>query len=156
MVSNFLEAHALSMALPAQMAFVALVGQGMLDRYPDMKIGFMEFGAEWIFYMAGRIDHYLERDRFIQPPALSENLPKRFVRDYFKSGRVFMCGEMEDQLMQQEIELLGEDQLLFSSDYPHGEARDDAAATLIERGDLADIQKQKILYDNPARFYGEP
>jgi predicted TIM-barrel fold metal-dependent hydrolase len=67
-----------------------------------------------------------------------------------------MCGEMEDQLMQQEIELLGEDQLLFSSDYPHGEARDDAAATLIERGDLADIQKQKILYDNPARFYGEP
>jgi uncharacterized protein len=156
MVSNFLEAHALSMALPAQMAFVALVGQGMLDRYPDMKIGFMEFGAEWIFYMAGRIDHYLERDRFIQPPVLSENLPQHFVRDYLKSGRIFMCGEMEDQLMQQELELVGGDQLLFSSDYPHGEARDNAAATLIERNDLTSIQKQKILYDNSVRFYGEP
>jgi predicted TIM-barrel fold metal-dependent hydrolase len=156
MVSNFLEAHALSMALPAQMAFVALVGQGMLDRYPDMKIGFMEFGAEWIFYMAGRIDHYLDRDRFIQPPALSENLPKHFVRDYLKSGRIFMCGEMEDPLIREEIDLLGEDQLLYSSDYPHGEARDNAAATLIERSDLTNIQKQKILYDNPVRFYGEP
>ncbi len=156
MVGNFLEAHALSMALPAQMAFVAFVGQGMLDRYPDMKIGFMEFGAEWIFYMAGRIDHYLERDRYIQPPALSENLPKHFVRDYLKSGRIFICGEMEDALMEQELDLVGENQLLFSSDYPHGEARDNAATTLIQRGDLTEWQKQKILYDNSLRFYGKP
>ena len=156
MVGNFLEAHALSMALPAQIAFVALVGRGMLDRYPQMKIGFMEFGAEWIFYMAGRIDHYLERDRFIQPPVLSESLPKHLVRDYLKSGRIFVCGEMEDELMRQEIELLGEDQLLFSSDYPHGEARDEAATTLIQRTDLTEMQKQKILYDNSVRFYGEP
>jgi uncharacterized protein len=72
MVQTFLDAHALSMALPAQMAFVALVGQGMLDRYPDLRIGFMEFGAEWIFYMVGRMDHYLERDRMIQPRLLSD------------------------------------------------------------------------------------
>jgi uncharacterized protein len=156
MVSNFLDAHALSMALPAQMAFVALVAQGMLDRYPELTIGFMEFGAEWIFYMAGRIDHYLERDRLIQPPALSVNLPKQFVRDYLKSGRIFICGEMEDQLMRQEIELVGAEQLLFSSDYPHGEARDNAAETLIERSDLESSQKQKILYDNSVRFYGKP
>ncbi len=29
-----------------------------------------------------------------------------------------MCGEMEDPFMKEEIALLGEDQLLFSSDYP--------------------------------------
>jgi hypothetical protein len=61
MVQSFLDAHALSMALPAQMAFVALVGQGMLDRYPDLRVGFMEFGAsgssiwsgEWIIISRG-------------------------------------------------------------------------------------------------------
>jgi uncharacterized protein len=128
----------------------------MLDRYPDLRIGFMEFGAEWIFYMVGRMDHYLERDRMIQPRMLSDKLPNRAIRDYLKSGRIFMCGEMEDPLMPAEIELLGEDQLLFSSDYPHGEAREDAAQNLMERHDVTEIQKQKILYDNTVRFFGEP
>ncbi|HTN73310.1 MAG TPA: amidohydrolase family protein [Methylomirabilota bacterium] len=156
MVQTFLDAHALSMALPAQMAFVALVGQGMLDRYPDLKIAFMEFGAEWMFYMVGRMDHYLDRDRMIQPPILSDKLPKHAIRDYLKSGRIFVCGEMEDPLMKEEIALLGEDQLLFSSDYPHGEARENAAQNLLERNDIREIHKRKILYDNPVRFFGEP
>jgi predicted TIM-barrel fold metal-dependent hydrolase len=156
MVQTFLDAHALSMALPAQMAFVALVGQGMLDRYPDLRIGFMEFGAEWIFYMVGRMDHYLERDRQIQPRVLSDKLPRCAIRDYLKSGRIFMCGEMEDPLMKEEIALMGEDQLLYSSDYPHGEARENAAQNLLERSDVTETQKQKILYDNPVRFFGEP
>jgi len=128
----------------------------MLDRYPDLRIGFMEFGAEWIFYMVGRMDHYLERDRMIQPRMLSDKLPSRAIRDYLRSGRIFMCGEMEDPLMPEEIALLGEDQLLFSSDYPHGEAREDAAKNLMERHDVTAIQKQKILYDNSVRFFGEP
>ena len=156
MVQTFLDAHALSMALPAQMAFVALVGQGMLDRYPELRIAFMEFGAEWLFYMAGRMDHYLERDRMIQPSLLSDKLPKRAIRDYLKSGRIFICGEMEDPLMKEEIGLLGEDQLLFSSDYPHGEARENAAQNLMERNDISEMQKRKILYDNPVRLFGEP
>lgn len=156
MVQTFFDAHALSMALPAQMAFVALVGQGMLDRYPDLRIAFMEFGAEWLFYMVGRMDHYLERDRIIQPPILSDKLPKRAIRDYLKAGRIFVCGEMEDPLMKEEIELLGEDQLLFSSDYPHGEARENAAQDLLARTDINDIHKRKILHDNPVRLFGEP
>jgi predicted TIM-barrel fold metal-dependent hydrolase len=156
MVQSFFDAHALSMALPAQMAFVALVGQGMLDRYPDLKIGFMEFGAEWLFYMVGRMDHYLERDKIIQPKMMAERMPRQFIRDYLRSERIFVCGEMEDPLMKEEIALLGEGQLLFSSDYPHGEAREDAAQNLLGRHDLTEMQKQKILYDNPVRFFGPP
>jgi predicted TIM-barrel fold metal-dependent hydrolase len=156
MVQTFLDAHALSMALPAQMAFVALVGQRMLDRYPEMKVAFMEFGAEWLFYMAGRMDHYLERDRIIQPKVLSDKLPSQSIQAYLKSGRMFISGEMEDPLMKEEIALLGEDQLLFSSDYPHGEARENAATNLLERKDITERQKQKILYDNPVRLFGEP
>ena len=52
-VETFLDAHALSMALPAQMAFVALLGRGMMDRYADLRIAFMEFGAEWLFICPG-------------------------------------------------------------------------------------------------------
>jgi predicted TIM-barrel fold metal-dependent hydrolase len=63
---------------------------------------------------------------------------------------------MDDPLMKEEIALLGEDQLLFSSDYPHGEARDNAATNLLVRKDVTESQKGKILYDNAVRFFGEP
>lgn len=153
-VETFLDAHALSMALPAQMAFVALLGHGFLDRYPDLRIAFMEFGAEWLFYQVGRIDHYIERDREIQPPILEAKMPKRTMKEYLKSGRFFICGEMEDPLMKEEIAMLGEDQLLFSSDYPHGEGRENAAQELLARNDITQEQKQKILYDNPIKLFG--
>jgi predicted TIM-barrel fold metal-dependent hydrolase len=153
-VETFLGAHALSMALPAQMAFVALLATGMMDRYPDLRIAFMEFGAEWMFYMVGRLDHYLERDREIQPQVLDARMPAKFMKEYLRSGRVFICGEMEDPLMKEEIAMLGEDQLLYSSDYPHGEGRENAAQELLERSDITEGQKQKILYDNPIRLFG--
>jgi predicted TIM-barrel fold metal-dependent hydrolase len=154
-VESFLDAHALSMALPAQMAFVALLGRGMMDRYPDLRIAFMEFGAEWIFYMVGRLDHYIEQDRALQPKVLEARMPKRTMKEYLKSGRIFICGEMEDPLMKEEIALLGEEHLLYSSDFPHGEGRENAAQELLARTDISDVQKQKILYDNPIRLFGE-
>jgi predicted TIM-barrel fold metal-dependent hydrolase len=82
-------------------------------------------------------------------------MPKRTMKEYLKSGRVFICGEMDDPLMKEEIALLGEDQLLYSSDYPHGEGRENAARELLERNDISERQKQKILYDNPIRLFGE-
>jgi len=154
-VETFLDAHALSMALPAQMALVALLGHGMMDRYPELRIAFMEFGAEWLFYMVGRIDHYIPREREIQPRILEAKMPAKTMKAYLNSGRFFICGEMEDPLMKEEMSLLGEDQLLFSSDYPHGEGRENAAQELLARTDISARQKQKILYDNPIRLFGE-
>jgi predicted TIM-barrel fold metal-dependent hydrolase len=62
---------------------------------------------------------------------------------------------MEDPLMKEEIALLGEEHLLYSSDFPHGEGRENAAQELLARTDISDVQKQKILYDNPIRLFGE-
>jgi predicted TIM-barrel fold metal-dependent hydrolase len=154
-VETFLDAHALSMALPAQMAFVALLGHGMMDRYPDLRIAFMEFGAEWIFYMVGRMDHYAIEDRRLQPKPLEARMPGKTMKEYLKSGRFFICGEMEDPLMKEEIALMGEGQLLYSSDFPHGEGRENAAQELLGRTDISDAQKRKILFDNPVRLFGE-
>ena len=81
-------------------------------------------------------------------------MPKMTMKECLKSGRFFVCGEMEDPLMKEEIALLGDEQLLYSSDYPHGEGRENAAQELLERSDISQAQKQKILYDNPIRLFG--
>jgi hypothetical protein len=45
--------------------------------------------------------------------------------------------------------------VLFSSDFPHGEGRQNAALEILERTDLTDVQKRKLLY-NTGRLFGEP
>jgi predicted TIM-barrel fold metal-dependent hydrolase len=59
-------------------------------------------------------------------------------------------------MLVHEIELVGEDQILYSSDLPHGEGRHNAALTILGRKDLSETQKRKILYDNAVGFFGAP
>ena len=154
------DGHIIGMSLPAPLAFMAIVGHGMLDRYGDLKVAFLEFGAEWIFYMVSRMDHYLPLDRGAHPFGLSmpnaADLPRASVREYVKSGRIFLAAEADDSMLLQLFDLIGEDQVLFSSDFPHGEGRDNAALEIIERKDLTEKQKKKLLFDNTVRLFGEP
>ena len=154
------DGHIIGMSLPAQLAFMAIVGHRMLDRYQELKVAFLEFGAEWIFYMVSRMDHYLPLDRGAHPFGLSmpnaSELPRASIRDYVKSGRIFMAAEADDSMLKLLFELIGEDHVLFSSDFPHGEGRDNAAVEILERNDLSESQKKKLLYDNTVRLFGAP
>jgi predicted TIM-barrel fold metal-dependent hydrolase len=73
-----------------------------------------------------------------------------------KSGRIFIAAEADDSMLHNLFELIGEDHVLFSSDFPHGEGRENAALEILERQDLSEIQKRKLLYDNTVRLFGEP
>jgi predicted TIM-barrel fold metal-dependent hydrolase len=148
-----LDAHAIGMSLPAILGFVAVIGHGMMDRYPGLKVAFLEYGAEWLFYMAGRIGHYMPSYR---ADSAIQVLPKGEITDYLKSGRFFVAPEAEDPLLPMEMELVGEDHVLFGSDFPHGEARENAAADLLARTDISDAQRAKMLYDNAVKLFGEP
>jgi uncharacterized protein len=154
------DGHVIGMSLPAQLAFMAIVGHRMLDRYPDLKVAFLEFGAEWIFYMVSRMDHYLPLDRGAHPFGLSmpnaAQLPRESLRDYVQSGRIFIAAEADDSMLHNLFGLIGEDHVLFSSDFPHGEGRENAALEILERSDLSETQKRKLLYDNTVRLFGEP
>ena len=148
------DANMIGKAMPAQLAFVALVGHGMLDRYPDLRIAFLEFGGEWIFYSVGRMAHYVEvnRRRMADPTML----PRNMIAETIRSGRIFLGVEANDAMLPQELALLGDGQILYSSDFPHGEGRDEAATEILERGDITADQKQNILYGNAAEFFGAP
>jgi predicted TIM-barrel fold metal-dependent hydrolase len=127
----------------------------MLDRYPDLKVAFMEFGAEWMLYMVARMDHYLPADRRRNMP-IKQKIPRQKILDYARSGRIFVGMEGEDALIMQEAELLGEGQLLYSSDFPHAEARENAASEILGRTDFSKDFKRKLFYDNAVRLFGEP
>jgi predicted TIM-barrel fold metal-dependent hydrolase len=148
-----LDAHAIGMSLPAVLGFVAVVGHGMLDKYPDLKVAFLEFGAEWLFYMVGRMGHYMPTYRADETIKV---LPEKEISEYLTSGRFFVAPEAEDPLLPMEMDLVGDDHVLFGSDFPHGEARENAAAELLGRNDITHEQRSKMLYDNAVKLFGAP
>ena len=50
---------------------------------------------------------------------------------------------------------VGEDQLLYASDYPHWDTEwPHTVSTLLDRDDMTPTLKRKILSENALRFYG--
>jgi predicted TIM-barrel fold metal-dependent hydrolase len=145
----------LSMTTPVFLAFYAVTAGGLLDRYPDLKVAFLEFGSEWILYMVPRMEQYL-RQAVENGWPYAADIPEKRILEYARSGNIFVACEAEDSLIREEMKVLGEDQILFSSDIPHSEMRESGAEEIVQRDDLSPALKQKILWDNPVRFYGEP
>jgi hypothetical protein len=82
------------------------------------------------------------------------NLP-RAPSDYVKSESCFVSCEPDEEGLAHTAVVLGEDRIIFASDYPHGDCDFPHSVTKIRnRGDLPESLKEKILWKNPARLYG--
>jgi predicted TIM-barrel fold metal-dependent hydrolase len=61
--------------------------------------------------------------------------------------------EPDEEPAKYAIDYIGNDQLVFSTDYPHGDSRyPEAVDAFLELG-ITEEDKRKILWDNCARFY---
>lgn len=127
-----------------------VTGQGVtiLDRFPAMRVAFLEAGVDWVPYLIQRMDHYYHSETANGRPT-----PKRRASDYIRDCQVYFTCEAEEKLVPQVMEFVGENRLMISADMPHGEAREGSVEEIRQRTDLADAVKQKILGDNAAEFY---
>jgi len=80
---------------------------------------------------------------------------KRKPSEYIRSGRIYFSCEADEWMMPQAMKLIGNDQIVWASDYPHWDhSFPHSIDEIRDRGDLTDVQKQKILNDNGRRLYG--
>ena len=132
------------------MGFLALLEGGVLERYPKLRVAFLESGCGWVPYWLWRLD---EAEYKHLAWEVADNI-KMKPSEYFRR-QCFVSVEPSEPYLHQAIEYIGEDNLIFGSDYPHidqdPDVVDDAVA-LEER--LPRDTVQKILWDNPRRFYG--
>lgn len=136
-------------SLPPLMGFFSIVGGGVLDRFPALKVGFFEAGIGWLPYWIERMDHYFHVD----VPGPISALPARLPSEYLRGGQLYFTCEGEERLLPLALELVGDDHVMGSADMPHAELRENTMAEIRERGDLAESTKQKLLATNAVRFY---
>jgi predicted TIM-barrel fold metal-dependent hydrolase len=146
---------------PLLMAFHRLIARGMLDRYPTVRIGFLEAGCDWVPFMVDRMTensgfrHRSTRDRGSIDHARLESGYRAELEpgDYLRRGQVFVSFEVDDGMLPYVISEYGDDWLMYASDIPHAHRMVDSAGYFQQRDDLTEETRRKLLIDNAAKFY---
>jgi predicted TIM-barrel fold metal-dependent hydrolase len=129
-----------------------LILGGVLERFPDLKPVMMEVNASWLTWLLWRMDEKWESSR-PDLPTLGIDVPMP-PSDYFKR-QCYAEVEPEEETGKYVIDYIGADNLLFSTDYPHSDSLfPNAVDTFLDLPGIADADKRKILWDNPARLFG--
>jgi uncharacterized protein len=126
----------------------SFLGGGILERHPKLRVAFLEANCSWLSWLLWRLDEGYEREGDIFMRDLT--LPPS---EYFKR-QCFISIEPDETPARHTIDDFGCDQLVFSTDYPHGDSRYPEAVESFLKLPLSDTDKRKILWDNCARFYG--
>ena len=127
----------------------SLIGSGLMDRYPKLRIGTLEAGHGWLPFWMARIDEHARTIRSEIP-----NL-KMMPSEYVMSGRYFQSIEIPEglKLTNAVMDLVGEDVLMYASDYPHGESHFPESVGMVLDWDMPRARKQKLFWDNAVKLY---
>jgi predicted TIM-barrel fold metal-dependent hydrolase len=146
---RFIQAHTCSHPFGQMRQLTSIVFEGIPERFPDLRIAFLEAGAGWAPYWMERMDDEYAKRGEVEAPAL-----RKKPSDYVRSGKIYFSCEADEWLLPQALKLVGEDQIVYASDFPHWDHSFPGSIDEIRnRGDLTDAQKRKVLADNCRRLY---
>ena len=154
--------HAIGHPLGQMISLASIVFNGVLERFPKIKFGFLEAGVAWFLFCLERFDRsydtHVMRDL---RGAYLKLQPGEKVSDYIvrhvKARRIFVGCEGGEPLIGKAVQMVGNEPFMYSSDFPH-----EVNATtckheldeLIENAELSADDKDAILYRNAESFYG--
>ncbi|TDJ10457.1 MAG: amidohydrolase [Deltaproteobacteria bacterium] len=131
-------------------SIVDLLLSGVLPHFPKLKFVSVESGIGWIPFLLEAADHCFkyanvsaERPEFTMLPS-----------EYF-ARQVYGCYFFEELAPQRLIDVIGEDNIMFETDYPHpvclyGNVRQKIDAGLVGQPERI---RRKLLFDNAAKLY---
>jgi uncharacterized protein len=124
----------------------AIIGAGVLERFPNLRVGFGESGIGWLPYALDRMDFEYE-DRFRD---LMKLKPSEYWRRQCKATFQF------DRIGPKLIDEIGVETLMWGSDYPHPDGVWPESSKYIEEqfAGLPADTIHKITCENAAKFYG--
>ena len=126
----------------------SMVLDGVFDRHPSLKVVCVEAGCGWAAYLMDRLDEKHELLSFMQAPLL------RRPSDYLREN-VWYVAEPEERSIGAMLDLVGEDRILWGSDYPHIDSKLDAAnAIRVSLDGLSEARRAAVLGHNAAAVFG--
>ena len=147
---SFIFMHTIGRPVETFIQFAGLMYGGIAEKFPKLRVSFLECGVGWVPYWMERMDEEWEKRGKVEAP-LCKNKPS----EYIKQGNWFFAMEPEEQTLPYVIERIGDDKILFASDYPHWDGMFPyVTKTIRDRKDISEQAKTRVLGENAKRFYG--
>ena len=135
----------------AERTFATLVLSGVLERFPGLKLICAENGTDWVPLFLKRLDGALRRGGTAPYPTKLTLKPTEYC-----DRQVFFT-YINDMQAVQDRDLIGVDNLMWSSDYPHNASTwpnsKDVVATSFEYV-TDDVERYKLVRENGMKLYG--
>jgi uncharacterized protein len=145
--SNYAQVHAVSFPVDQMVAMTALVLGGVLDRFPALRVAFLESGVGWVPYFVHRLHEHHEKLPHLLPDCPSD--PRAIV----ERGQCYFSFEAEEALLEPYVEHLGDESLVYASDYPHWDSDFPGTVAEVRASGLPDETLDRILADNAKQLY---
>lgn len=143
--------HALSFTHYNQIHVTNWIINAMPERFPKLKMVWVESGLAWIPFLMQRLDHEVLM-RPSEAPGL-KRLPSEYMKEMWYTTQPMERTNME--LLEATMKSFNaETQLLYSSDWPHWDW--DAPSTITRLPFLSEQAKRNILGLNAARVFNLP
>ena len=128
---------------------VTMILAGTLDRFSGLKFVLGEAGAGWIPYTLERMDLEYE-DRFVDRQLKLGMKPSEY---WYRQGHTTFQTEASGPRI---VDLIGHNNILWGSDYPHPDGIWPDSHENIERdmGHLDEQVRRKIICENTGKLYG--
>jgi predicted TIM-barrel fold metal-dependent hydrolase len=132
-----------------QGACLDVICGGVLEKFPRVKVAFLEAGVGWVGYWLDRMDGHFEK--------MAQYVPwlRKKPSEYF-AEQCFVSLDPDERTLGSIVELGLERNVLWGSDYPHFDCTYPGLVGEVERacGSLPVSARRRILEENASRFYG--
>lgn len=138
--------HMVSHTMEMMLAALSIIWGGVCERFPKVRIGFLESGGGWMAPWLDRMDrHYEDKALFNDSPLTM--LPS----EYFKRQCWISYEPVEGNLTHL-VDYVGPNKILWATDYPHPDGFfPGAPAQIAEK--LPATQRRTVLAESAMQFY---
>lgn len=149
--SFYLEDH-VGNAQTFQAQLISLICEGVLERFPKLKVVFVESGVAWLPPLVWRLDNAVAQ--FKDELSHLKRLPSESIREslWLTTQPIEEPPDPGDlRMLIEGLPGLG-DRLMYSSDYPHWDY--DAPDVALRQAHLGPALEAKLMHGNAAKLYG--
>lgn len=144
-------AHTLGHMWTQSMTVASIVANGVPVKFPDLNFHIMESGISWIPFVMWRMNE--EYGHRPNECALLEKNPENYIRDAFSFSTQPLGEPNDPDQLRHIIEMVGPENLMYGSDYPHWDFNTTERLDKILRKHFSSDDREQILHRTAEETY---
>jgi predicted TIM-barrel fold metal-dependent hydrolase len=140
--------HASAFPLELMTAMGAMLIGGVCERFPDLRVGFLEGNCGWLPWWLDRLDGQWAKYGGGEKLQLSALPSEIFMH------QCYIATDTDERLLAQVVDRFGDENIVMSIDYPHADGGyPNGINEFLSLPGIPLESKKKIMWDNCRRLY---